>query len=227
MDLSQILSFVNYITNKEQSGRTLTVSEYNLLLPFVSQELFKKKKKEYDTNRKELADNLSRYKVWMGENGVSPLIIDVNGYTPIPADYDRYSSMTYKMVTNNPDCKPTVKNRPVDILTDSQWESRLSNSISKPTLKYPVCNFQDTFIRFMPVNLQMVDFIYLRKPVDPYYATTQDPLTDEAIYDPVNSVELDWGVSNHLAICWMLLQKIGLNLSEQQVLQYSELKTAK
>jgi len=223
MNLQEILDFINYVSNKEQSGKTFSPNQFNTLLPIVSTELFKQKYKHFEDTQ-EITDDLSAFKVWMGKDGVMPLEIDSNGYALLPTDYFHYSSILYKQVTSNPDCSISIKNRPVDILTDAQWDSRLSCPITQPSLKYPIANFQNNFIRFAPKNIGFVDFVYLKEPIIPVYAYTIDSLTDAVVYDPINSVQLDWGDDSHIEICNLLLVKIGINLKEANLFQYATMK---
>lgn len=225
MDLKQILDTLNYICNKEQSGTTLTDLQYNQLLPICSVELFEQEYKKFEETQT-ITEALMPFKVWLGQNGTLPLQVDSHGYATIPSDYAHYSSLLFRQVLNNADCTQSIKYRKIDVLTDQQWDARLGDSVKMPTMKFPVCNFQNAFIRFAPANLQFVDFVYLKNPSTPYYATTQDTLTDESVYDAANSVQLEWDGAGQLQIMSLILEKIGINLKEQGITQYAELKRA-
>ena len=51
-----------------------------------------------------------------------------------------------------------------------------------------------------------------------------DDTTDEVVYDEANSVQFEWENNDIIDIIMMILEYCGLNLKEDRILQYSELK---
>lgn len=220
MNLNEILNFCNYICAKEQSGKTFTPLQYNVVLPVINLQLFKNKYAEFETAQK-FTDALMPFKVWMGEAGTSPLILDANGYAEIPSDYKHYSSLSFKKVTNQANCSPKIDIRTIAVLNDQEFDYYRQSTLKRPNFKYPVCNFQNGYIRFLPINLQYVDFVYLRTPATPYYAYTIDPVTDEYVYNDSASTQLEWRDEEQLEVINLLLETIGINLREEQLQVYA------
>ena len=65
---------------------------------------------------------------------------------------------------------------------------------------------------------------YLRRPVAPVYAYTT--ISGRVIvYDPVNSVQLEWKQTDIIPILLKALSSIGINLSNSDLGQFSQIKT--
>ena len=232
-DLQKILDILNYISFKEGTGNTFTQNEYNTMLPVASQMLFNRLYSDFE-KRQAFTDALLPFKKFMGQdeyvnNGViipaiPPLFIDSSGYAPIPDDYVHYSAIQYKKVTNKPNCELKVSHRKVIPVTDQQFDAYDNYwSVKHASHSYPVCNFQNGFIRFIPKNLQYVNFVYLRKPVVPFYGGAIDQVNDVFVYDPLLSVQLEWRNPEIIEIIGLLASQIGINLTNTQLFQYAEM----
>jgi hypothetical protein len=162
-----------------------------------------------------ITDDLLPFKVHMGRNGYPKLAISANGEAVIPTDFFYPLSLMYPVI----DSGQLVYNN-VEVLTDSEWVDYLSSKIITPNKKYPIANFQKSYIRFAPINLQSVEFTYLKKPVDPVYAYTI--ANDFIEYDPVHSVELEWDELNKIDILYILLSDIGVVVTRGDIVQLSE-----
>lgn len=256
MNNGEILKYCQFVCNKEQTGNSISPIEFTEILSVCSLKQAKRKlgiaeipdgspiKQEFEKNQNS-TDSLSRLKKWMGAPNTMPLTIDSNGIAVLPSDYLYHSSILYKQATNNTDCSVSFKYRTVEVTTDQQFDEILSHPIRPPSLKYPICNYQSNIIRFAPSELKFVDFIYIRKPIDPVYDfyisangeyiyflpnTTHTLLAGEESSSGVTSgiivsqsVELEWDEISKLDICALILQHIGINLREGALMQYSEM----
>lgn len=257
MNNHNILSLVNFCANKSQTGNTISPVEYTQILQVCNLKYFKKKvgvpeeyqpgmplpRQQFEITQSN-SDSLSPFKKFMGEYNTDPLYIDANGYSPLPDDYFYHSACSFLDAVNNPDCSPTIKPRIVEVLTDAQWDAVTSSVIRPPSRKYPVMNYQSGFIRFSPIDLRQVNFIYLRTPSLPYY-DYYIGVNGEHIYLLPNtshtlipgeegssgqlsgivvsqSVELEFNDTGKLDIAALILQHIGVNLREGALLQYAE-----
>jgi hypothetical protein len=252
-----LLSFINYCANKEQSGNTISPVEFTQLLQVCNLKYFKKKvgvpeeyqpgmplpRQQFEITQSN-SDSLSPFKKFMGEYNTDPLYIDANGYSPLPDDYFYHSACSFLDAVNNPDCSPTIKPRIVEVLTDAQWDAVTSSVIRPPSRKYPVMNYQSHFIRFAPIDLGQVQFIFLRYPTNPYYdyfidsngayiyleegeSHTLQPGEEGSAGQTSGIVvslskELEWNEVGKLDIANLVLQHIGINLREGQLFQYAD-----
>jgi hypothetical protein len=252
-----ILDYCNFVANKEQSGNTLTPVEFNKVLQVCNLKYFKKKvglpeeyqpgmplpRQQFEITQSN-SDSLSPFKKFMGQNDTDPLYIDSAGYATLPSDYYYHSSCSYIEAINKPDCTPELKPRIVEVVTDAQWDVIMSSPIRPPSKKYPIMNYQSGFIRFAPVDLKQVSFIYLRYPTTPCYdyyidayggyiylqegqkytLQTGEQGSSGQTSGTVTSLsrELEWNEIGKIDIANLVLQHIGINLREGQLFQYSE-----
>lgn len=250
MNLDELYKFINYITNKEQSGNTIPPDTYNLLLKTANIDVFRVKyglPQEYKGGAlpiqayesiQLITDALSPFKVVMGED--NPLLINEDGKAKIPNDYVHYSSLIYKQYVYNSgkyvidECgnevfiqeKSKYKYRNIEVLKDAEVGDYLSNSLKYPTKENPVCCFYNDYIQFYPKDLHNVIFVYLRLPVTPYYY--YEILDDYTYkYIPEKSIELEWREDMHLDIARIILGYIGINLRENDLYQYVEAQKIK
>jgi len=248
--------YILEICNKEQQGGNLGSLEFNRLLQVCSIKLLRLKcglpvnpdenpaKQQFEKNQAN-TDSLSPFKRFMGLFNTDPLFIDSNGIAITPVDYYYHSSASYKQYINKPNCEPELRQRKVEVVTDSQWDDIMSSSIRPPSEKYPIMNYQDSYIRFAPTNLKAVNYVYLKTPVPPVY-DFYFSVDGEMIYLPPNtkhtlivgeegsqgqvapatvtslSVESEFQDADKLELANLILQHIGINLREGALLQYSE-----
>lgn len=182
MTHEDILNFINFVADKEQTGNTINPQEYNRIAKVKQLRFFKKLiglPEEYQVGMEmpriqpeltqKITDSLSTFKTIMGDGVTSPLIINTNGRANIPTDYYYHSSLKYIDVSNAANCTPQKLPRTVRVLTDTEFDAIEGRVITAPTIKYPVCNYQSGFIRFLPKTLKKVDYIYYRYPLTPVY----------------------------------------------------------
>lgn len=244
MTLGEIYSLVNYILNKEQNGEAISPTQFQLLLATTNIEYFTKKYglpeqwqpgqalpiEAWEKTQK-ISDDLRLSKGW-----VEPMLINTTtGRASLPTDYVHASAIrrTY-LPTQNAEPKTTE----IDLLNDSQFNSRLTDTITFPTIKHPIATLIGNEIQFEPKNLQRCIFSYLRLPVKPVF--DYDIVSTQVNYlapgeqhanstvQPVNtpslSVELEWPEVNHISFVSLLIGYCGINMRETQLIQYSESK---
>lgn len=256
MNNASILALIQYIANKEQTGNTVSPTEFTSILQVATLKHLKRKiglpeeyrvgmpvpRQQFEATKK-LTDDISQLKVWMGSPDLMPLQIDSDGIATIPTDFYYPSSLSYKHA-ENVDCEPVIKKRVIEVLTDAQWDEILNHSIRPPSYKYPVCNFQNGFIRFAPTDLKFADFVYIRFPLIPVYDYYFDS-NGAYVYLPQGSThtllageegsqgqttgtvvslsqEVEFDDTNKIDIAGLILQMIGINLREGQLFQYAD-----
>lgn len=229
MNVGEKLAYCNFIANKEQSGKTLSPDEYNLLLPQVQIEYLRRElglENDYQPGRpvarisknitSRNTDNIRVFKVT-----ASIAVNSTTGQAPIPTDYYDWDAIRTPFSFTDDCNKLQNSERPVEIVDENEWGSRLTAAIRKPTKGYPICKFNTSYLDVAPKSLGKINFVYFRKPVSPVYAFTI--VNDEAVYDAVNSVQLELPEITHYALIGILLSKIGINLSNDRLLAYAEM----
>ena len=140
------------------------------------------------------------------DNGTMPMVVDANGIANIPSDFVMHRVATFLI---------NGKQEQIEDLEQWEFAHRISQHIEVPTREYPIlCHF-GTYIKFLPKNLQFVNYTYLSKPPDVVFATKQQ--NGMLVYDPANSVELLWREPEQIEIIKILLQELGIIVSTAQI----------
>lgn len=233
MNIWEIFQFNNARANKDQSGRSFTVDQFNYILEGIDIDYLKLKyglpeeykpgaplpRQAWEVTQK-ITDDLRHLKKILGGRDFPLLAVDKYGYADIPSDYVHQSSLRWDQTLNAPDCKSEneLNQIPIEVLTDADFDGRLYDSIRVPWTKYPFCKFNNSYIEFKPANIQFVVFSYISMPISAYLAVTVDNNNDY-VYDPVNSRDLEWPIDMHMDIANRIYMYLADNLSNPLMAQ--------
>ena len=228
MDINEIYELVRFISNKSQTG-TPSPTEFNLAVNSAQFSLFMERygnPAEYTPGQpiprmayeetKKISDDLRVFKV------LTDLTIDDNGQGIIPDDYIHATSMRFNYITQGPDKSIDQVERPIKEVDDDKLGDRLISEIVRPTKKYPIATFYNTYIQYNPKDLKKVKFTYLRRPNDAVWAfsiTNGRPL-----YDASASTDLEWPDDTHNEIVIRTLSLVGINLRDNELTQYAVMR---
>jgi hypothetical protein len=228
MNLWQIWSLVEYISNKDFSGNVITPQRFNELIKVVNIDLFRQKyglPEEYQPGRPvpmeyvditlKNTDDLRIFKVQQASVAV------VNGILPFASNYAHRDTVTYNYTKTIAGVITTLP-RPVEILREAEFASRQGNWTKKPTLQNPIGVVRSTGIHIRPLTILSVDYSYYRFPVDPSFAWIERDGYIE--YDTANSVEHEWVKDEGITLTMMILKYVGINLRENEVINYAQAK---
>jgi hypothetical protein len=227
-----IYQFVNFRLNKEQSGRVFTPENFNLACSFADFELMKLKyglPEQYRPGSpvpaqgweitQEITDALSHLKVYMGGKNEAQLLIDKNGYANIPDNYLHYSAIAHVDYDSNCSDEEQEEIRtPVEVVKDGDWDPRISDTLTKPDMEYPICRFNSGYIEFRPRKLGAVDFTYLRQPIPAVLGYTIDA-NYNIVYDELTSTQPDWPVQMYNELAVILYNWMAVNVQSQVNIQ--------
>ena len=137
-----------------------------------------------------------------------------SGKKDIPTDYAHHRMTTLPNGVEIP------------MVEDKFWSKRAYRKLSPPTTAAPICRIENTNadpsvsqIEVFPV-VPSVLFYYFKKPTKAKYA--YDKEGTRYIYNDTDSVDSDFGVLLFPQIAMKVLSRFGINLREQQVIQYAE-----
>ncbi len=248
INIDEVYRFVQFVANKEQSG-FVKPSEFNLAVDRAQMQLFMERYNnpaEYQPGRpiprvayqqsQKISDDLRMF--------IKRLVLPItsDGMMQYPSDYIHFSKATHSyvelrdvtkepvtgncstcasditVVTQSSTFEKIVGVKPVD---DSELNGILSSSIVAPSNEYPILAFFEDGIQFYPKGLGDAELTYLHRPTVPLWAY-QLIGTGRPVYDPANSIDLEWPeqVFNEIAI--RVLSFVGINLREADLAQYSE-----
>jgi len=228
MTLIEIFSLIKYIVNKDFAGNVITPERFSELITVVNIDLFRNKyglPEEYQPGRPipvEYADitlkNTDDLKPFKASSLARAVAVGVMAY---PDDYAHRDTLSYNF-TKTINSIATTLPRPVEILREAEYSARNGNYTKRPTISNPIGVVRSDGIHIRPLAITAVDFFYYRWPVAPVFAYT---LGDGFItYDAANSTEYEWPEDEHITLVRMMLQYIGVNLREGDIVQYSDAK---
>ena len=228
MDINEIFELVRFISNKSQTG-TPTPANFNLAVNSAQLSFFMERygnPAEYQPGQpiprvsyeetKKISDDLRVFKV------LKDLTVDANGQGLIPSDYIHATSMRFNFITQGANKTINQVERPIVEVDDDKLGDRLVSEIVPPTKKRPIATFYNNYIQFNPIDLKKVKFTYLRQPNDAVWAFTT--VNGRPVYDAANSTDLEWPDDTHNEIIVRILSLIGINLRDQELFQFAEMK---
>lgn len=128
---------------------------------------------------------------------------DPNSYKK-PDDYVRYT-----MILDE-------NNKNVEVVNNAMWANRINDPNEGPDDDYPICRLGNEWIDVLPEDTTP-KLWYLKEPVKPKYSTD-----DEGNYDDSSSVDVEWNATLFHKLANRACSKLGINLREEQIVQYSE-----
>jgi len=238
MNIWDVYNYCLLRQNKDQSGRSFTIPQFNLAAAVASYEYFKLKvglPEQYRPGQpfpaqawqvsQKITDDMQHLLVWMGGPDHAQLTMDKYGIADLPEDYFAFSSCYYNFVeqSNTVDTGEEPKLKEVDFLTDAEWSDRMNSVIVGPSKSHPIAKMVGSKIQFMPRWLKAVDFTYLREPATPYLAYTIDGNNDY-VYDAANSTQFDFPQVCLPDISNMIFEIMAGNLQSQFYVQLAEMR---
>lgn len=138
------------------------------------------------------------------------------GRCPVPGDFEFNRRLTLHDGTR------------VELIEDHFWDKRAERKLGGPSLIRPIARIEDlggddpelSFEILPETGIDKLVIFYFKTPIRPKYAYTK-PGT-RYIYDDGNSIDVEW---SHLLFPELMLKTLnglGINLREQQVIQYTE-----
>jgi uncharacterized protein CbrC (UPF0167 family) len=184
MTVHDLFLYNNYLARRDPIGNDIKPDQFNLILPVLAFEYFKKitglpekfRKGEnvlqYGIGRDQVINDKTRY--LMSEDD---LTIDVNGQDTLPADYFYYESILHESSAD--------VFTPVTILNKQKFDARNSSSINIPDSDNPICTIRNGFLQFSPIDLGddvSTTLYYIKYPTTPYMAYAINSTTAEIVY---------------------------------------------
>ena len=210
MTVDEIKRFFDYLGNKVQSG-AVQVSAFNLAMQRANMELFNKVYEEFEKTQ-ELTDDIQPF--------LKPLktLVPSDGIFTYPSDYVHISSIRAYYVDANNIGTPV----PIREIKNAEWGDVQQSQMAPPTLRFPAMTQYDTYMEFLPRKSFFIQFDYISQPIPPLWAYTI--VNNRAVYDATNSVQLQFSDANQNEIVMMMGSFLGMNIRENDLIQYSEMK---
>ena len=152
---------------------------------------------------------------------ITPIATGNSITTFIYKEYLDLLDLTIKYTANSRDTYYSVKMTNEDELAD-----KLNSQINPPSENLPVgVMFQRRSIQLYPANTVYTGFVnYMRRPIKPVYGYSVVG-GRSIVYNPSQSVQLEWKDTDVNFILLKALSSIGINLSDQEASQFAEMKS--
>lgn len=138
------------------------------------------------------------------------------GRTPVPGDFEFNRRLTLH------DDKTRV-----ELIEDHFWDKRVNRKLGGPSLTRPIARIEDIggdepelSFEVVPSTIDKLIIYYFKKVNKPKYAYTKSGT--RYVYDDGASVDVEWSHLLFPELMTKTLNGLGINLREQQVIQYTE-----
>jgi len=206
-----LYQFILFVLNKDQSGLSFTIPDYNKIIPIVQQQFYDDERDQYE--RTQVVTNAIER---MKKISVPDLNINSDGVATLPGDYYYWGGCAYISTING-----IPQYNSVARLTDEEYYDRLGSSIDGPTEDYPFCLIRNGHIYFEPLRSKYVKFNYLKYPTKPFIDYYQDENYNE-IYKVAGAIAiLLFKGDTYNQITSVLLTGINSNNSDDGILYWS------
>lgn len=216
MNLDDAYKFLNFWIGKF-TGAWYSMEELDLLVDRGQMGLFNDEKQKYATSQ-QVKDLLSPFKkTYNFVEADTP-----NGLITIPSNenYQHLLDIT-RVYTEDGQTRYSA----VDLPNEDERTYRLKSQINSPSINEPIAEPQGKGIFQLWPRLASAGWVtFLRRPVKPFYKYTI--VSGRVIvYDNAGSTQLEWQEGDQNAVLLKSLQSIGINLSEQDIQNWAEIKT--
>jgi hypothetical protein len=209
MNIVDTHNFIAFIESKER-GAFHTIEEIDMLLERAQMQRFGQYYELYGKNQP-LHDSLSTFLTkFQFTNATSPL-----GVITLPTDCMHISN-AYTVVFDNKLSRSFT--RDVLLVNEDEINNALNSQLRPISIDNPIGIRSGTLLTILPNTPQAGYINYLRKPLTPKYAYTMSGRT--VVYDSANSQNLEWSDAYVDSIILLVLSYIGINLNDEQLVQY-------
>ena len=212
MTLDKAYDLLNFFVNKHQ-GAYFTMAELDLVVDRAQHTLFNGYYTQYATSQR-LNDALAPFKVdYTFTTSVTPL-----GRLTMPSLYLNLLSVSTVVLGAD----GVSRQNALKVLNEDEISIRLKSQVNPVTIDDPVAVLKaGPTLQLYPSIPQAGILTYLRSPVAPKYGYTL--VSGRVIvYNPLTSVQLEWSDKDIVSILQIALNTLGINMGEQDVLQWSE-----
>lgn len=218
MTIQEAFDFLNFWINKK-TGAWYTIPELETVVDRGQMSLYSDLQPIYATSQKAkdaLAPFIARYD-FLPANTIS-------GYIVIPSNSTYLNLLDVQVYY-------AVSNRTiyagVPMVNQDERAMRLNSQVDPVTATSPIGEqIAPRYIRIYPISVGYTGTVtYFRRPLKPVFGYSVIS-SRVIVYDSATSVQLEWPENWQNAVLIKALSSIGINLSEGEITQYAELKTA-
>lgn len=212
MDLNDFYAEINFYVNKAQGG-WYSPPELDLMVDRAQITLFNRYYLQYATSQR-LMDALAPFKIeYVFTTTSSGRINTPNNYLDLLSIY-----------TLVQDADSVTRPKPVEMIGENELAIRLNSQVCPVTVNNPIGILQSDYdVQLYPVTTHAGHMFYLRRPAAPFYSYTL--VSGRVIvYNQFLSTQLEWGEKDFKSIALIVLEELGINLSEADLINWGAAK---
>lgn len=202
--ISDIHSFIDFLTGKGQTGYH-SPEEIDDAVHVASRELFNEMRKVFEQTRIVTTDLIPFF------SNPTTLSLSQSGQVAYPNGFKYAASFS-----GGPN------KRPIKEIDKAMVANKINDPLCPPHQDYGICVYQKDYIQFYPINITGVEVTFLKEPIKPTWAYTIS--NGRYVYDDASSVDIEWGEQNHNQIMMKAISHLGINLRENDLLQFAEIQ---
>lgn len=216
MDINDVFNILNFWIGKER-GAYYTITELEDLTDIGQLAYYSDIKPKYSTSTliKEILSPFKRKYDFTPSNTIS-------GYVVIPSNVNYLDILDIQITYQ-------ISNRtiyyPVPVVNEDERGARLNSQIDPVTITSPIAEMDiPRFIRLYPTAGYTGTITYFSRPTKPVFGYSV--ISGRVIvYNAATSTQLSWRDTEITKIIIKSLESIGINLSDQQVSQFAQIKS--
>lgn len=215
MNLQEAFDFLNFWINK-YTGAWYTIPELELIVDRGQMSLYEDLQPQYATSQR-IKDALSPFRAKYNFNpSITPL-----GVITVPnTDYVNLLDIQVTFT----DSSGRFNYVPIKMYNEDERAHRLMSQIDPVTPELPIGEVISLRqFQLYPQVGYTGTVTYFRRPVKPVFGYTVQG-GRVIVYNPATSIQLEWAENWQNAVLMKALSSIGINIGEQDILQYAELK---
>jgi hypothetical protein len=218
LNIQEAANFLNFWINKN-TGNWYTISELMEVIDRGQMALYNDYQPQASTSQR-IKDALSPFKDTYDFTPSSTLL----GIVTVPSNLN-YLNLLDLSIRYAISGRSLTKQVPVQIYNEDERSDRLDSQIDPVAVTTPIAEqMGDGVWQLYPVAQYFGTVTFYRRPVKPVFAYTV--VSGRVIvYDSANSTQLEWKETQITEILLKGLSSIGINLSQQDLQQWSEIKT--
>lgn len=201
--------FVEFVSNKVQSGNAVSPSQFNEVANRAQMQLFEKDFQTFIATKQ-----VSEYLKTFFKNKVYS--VPVTGIISYPSDFQHLASLRKYYISAS-----GGKEIPVEEVKNESWGDIQISALYQPTLRFPKYSEFSDSIRLLPKTIGIVMMDYFKTPVAPVWGYTI--ANNRPVYDSATSTNFEWDEFSVNNIAAIYLSLIGVNLKDNELAQFSEL----
>lgn len=201
--------FVEFVSNKAQSGNTVSPSQFNAIANRAQMQLFEK-----DFQTFLATGSVSEFLKTFLKNSTTS--VPVSGLLPYPSDWEHASAIRSYYVRAG----GLSTEIPVIEVKNSSWGAISTSQLQVPSKRFPKYSEFGNGIRFLPKTIGTIMLDYFKTPTPPVWGFTT--VSGRPVYDASSSTDFEWDGFSLNNVASMYLSLIGVNLKDGELSQFSE-----